>query len=210
MILTRAVFALPIVAVGSGAVAARRVTSLTLRCDTFAETASITSLQRAFGTADIGTDSLPLGPTEGDMVPATVLFSHDPQRRIAIVWQDTVAKRTPRFVLLRHAPTEWTTREGITVGTPLRELERLNGRPFHLAGFAFDGAGAVTSWDGGKLASLSTGSCRQLMFLDSLGSLGPAARRRYREVVGDKVFSSGHPAMQALNPRVSEILLEYR
>jgi hypothetical protein len=29
----------------------------------------------------------------------------------------------------------------------------------------------------------------------------------YRQVVGDRVFSSGHPAMQALNPRVYQIIV---
>lgn len=209
MTLTRTALAICITAAGAG-VAARSATPLTLACDAFAPTASVRSLELAFGSADVGTDSLPFGPTEGDMVPATVLFPHDPQRRIAIAWKDTVAKRTPRFVQLRHGPTKWKTPEGVTIGTPLRELERLNGRPFQLAGFAFDGSGAVTSWNGGKLASLSTGRCRVIMFLDSLGTLGPAARRRYTEVLGDRTFSSGHRTMQSLNPRVSEIVLEYQ
>jgi hypothetical protein len=47
---------------------------------------------------------------------------------------------------LTRGPTKWRTAEGITIGTPLRELERFNRRPFRLAGFAVDGAGAVVSW----------------------------------------------------------------
>lgn len=210
--LTRATLALCVVAVSfvaTGVSAPRNSAPLTLSCAAFAPTASVNSLQLEFGSADVGADSLPLGDTEGEMLPATVLFPHDPRRRIAIVWRDTIAKRTPRFVQLTHGPTAWTTPQGVTLGTSLRELERINGRPFHLFGFAFDGSGTVASWDEGKLAPLLAGPCRLAMRVDSLGSLGPAARRRYKQVEGDQVFSSGHPAMQSLNPRVSELLLEY-
>jgi|ERR1019366_9228352 hypothetical protein len=210
MTLTRSTVPLCVIGISVGLITSHSASPLTLSCGAFAPTASVKSLQLEFGSPDVATDSLPLGATEGDMVPATELFPHDPRRRIAIVWHDTAGRRTPRFVQLRHGPTDWKTPEGITIGTSLRELEQLNGRPFHLAGFAFDGSGAVTSWDGGKLISLSAGSCRLVMFVNSLGRLGPAAQRQYDQVSGDRDFSSGHPAMQALNPRVSEILLQYQ
>jgi len=38
----------------------------------------------------------------------------------------------------------------------------------------------------------------------------PARARFYNQVIGDREFSSGHPAMQALNPFVYEIWLEYQ
>jgi hypothetical protein len=200
------------VALGAAVMAVHRAASLsllTLSCSAFPPTASAASLQRAFGSAEIRADSVPLGETEGDMLPATVFFPHDPRRTISIVWKDTVAKRGPRYVWLSHAPTEWRTPRGISVGTSLRELERLNGRPFHLAGFAFDQSGALASWNRGKLESLSSRSCRFGMNIDSLKPLTPAAQRLYRQVEGGGIFSSGHPAMQVLNPRVSRIVIEY-
>lgn len=36
-----------------------------------------------------------------------------------------------------------------------------------------------------------------------------AAAKWYRQVLGDKEFSSGHPSMQALNPIVYEVFLDY-
>ncbi|MGH9423225.1 MAG: hypothetical protein ACRD3J_24835, partial [Thermoanaerobaculia bacterium] len=193
-----------------GVGAARGLRLPTLSCDAFAPTASSASLQRVLGNPETAADSLPLGETEGDMLPATIFFPHDPLRRIAIVWRDTIAKRTPRYVWLSHGASAWRTRQGISVGTSLRTLERLNGRPFRLAGFAFDGSGSVTSWEGGRLATLSTGTCWFGMRIDSLGPLSPAERRSYQQVIGDRIFSSGHPAMQSLNPRVSLIVLEYQ
>jgi hypothetical protein len=192
-----------------GVAGTRQRSPLVIGCDAFAPTASLASLQRRFGSAEVGADSVPLGETEGDLVPATVLFPNQPGRRIEIVWKDRTARQSPRYVLLAHGPTEWRTPQGMTIGTSLRGLERLNGRPFHLAGFGFDGSGAVTSWDGGRLAALAGAACRLRVNVDSLGAARTAGSTWYRQVLGDRVFSSGHPAMQALNPRVSKLLLEY-
>jgi len=42
----------------------------------------------------------------------------------------------------------------------LAEMERINGRPFGLAGFAWDYGGRVTAWRGGALSRPLPGSCR--------------------------------------------------
>jgi hypothetical protein len=45
----------------------------------------------------------------------------------------------------------WRTTYGITQGTTLLELERINRKPFRLAGFDFDYSGTVLSWESGLL-----------------------------------------------------------
>jgi hypothetical protein len=209
MVSAKATIASCVIGAMATVIAARASSPLVLSCDAFPPNASSAELQLAFGSAESGSDSLPLGASEGDMVPSTVLFPRDPTRRIQIVWKDRTSKRSPRFVQVSRGPTEWKTPQGITIGTSLRELERLNGRPFHLAGFAFDGSGMVTSWDGGRLAPPRAALCAIRISVDSFGVLDSAGSRWYRQVVGDRVFSSGHPAMQALNPRVSDLLLQY-
>jgi len=102
-------------------------------------------------------------------------------------------------------PGAWKTAEGIATGTSLLQLEKLNGHAFHLAGFAWDYSGTVTSWDGGRLAPLRVGGVK--LSLDPGPRLEPAlARKLYEQVQGDGFFPSSHPAMQALNPRVSLIV----
>jgi hypothetical protein len=182
--------------------------ALLLNCETFPPTVSLTQLLKTFATADVGRDSVPLGPSEGDMVPATVLFATDPARRIEIVWKDAAAQTRPQFVLIARRPTRWRTPGGVTIGTSLRDLERLNGRPFRLAGFGFDGSGAVTSWNGGRLSKLTHGRCQLRVNADSLTAAGLRSAR-FRTVIGEREFSSAAPAMQVLNPRVSRLLLEY-
>lgn len=143
------------------------------------------------------------------MVPATVLFPSVPNRRIEVVWRSGDPGRGPHYVRLRGHATDWRTNEGVSIGTSLRQLERLNGGSFHLAGFAFDEAATVSSWDGGRLHSYSDERCRLIVRLDSLAPLNSQQRALYKRVIGDRDFSSAYPAMQALNPRVAELLLEF-
>ena len=182
--------------------------ALSLSCETFPPTASLTQLRTIFPAADIGRDSVPLGDTEGAMVPATVLFAKDPARRIQIVWKDTATHTQPRYVRVARRPTRWRTPDGITVGTSLRDLERLNGRPFRLAGFGFDGSGSVTSWNGGRLSKLTHDRCQLRIYADSLTTAGLRSAQ-FRTVIGEREFSSATRAMHVLNPRVSTLLLVY-
>lgn len=46
----------------------------------------------------------------------------------------------------------WKTPQGVSIGTTLKELEKLNGGPFKLAGFAWDYEGAIISWEEGKMS----------------------------------------------------------
>jgi hypothetical protein len=143
------------------------------------------------------------------MIAATVFFPDVASRRIEVVWRDGDPARGPRYVRLRRNTTEWHTTEGVSIGTPLRELEQLNGHAFHLAGFGFDYAATVTSWDGGRLHASLDAPCRVIVRLDSVPSLNARQRALYNQVAGDRIFSSAHPGMQAVNPRVGELLLEF-
>jgi hypothetical protein len=145
---------------------------------------------------------------EGEIVPGTALFPNDPARRIEIVWKDRAAQRRPRYVQLGRRAVAWRPPEGIAIGTSLAELERINGRPFHIAGFAFDGAGAVTSWDSGRLEPRAAADCRLRVRLDSL-TVRATQSAHYRALRGDRDFSSTNSGMRSLNPRVSSLLLEY-
>ena len=186
----------------------REAPRLVLSCEAFPPAASLAELQAAFSVHDVAMDSVPLGAVEGEMVAATVLFPADRSRRLEIVWKDPVTQRRPRYVRLAAGATQWRTADGITIGTSLRQLEQLNGHPFRLAGFGFDGSGAVVSWDGGRLETPASASCQRRVFVDSLTAAAMESKP-YRTVVGDHEFSSSNPAMKRLNPRVSSLRLEY-
>jgi hypothetical protein len=93
----------------------------------------------------------------------------------------------------------------------LRELERLNGKPFQLAGFGWDYSGTVTDWNGGGLERVLNSCSRVLLRLEPRYSpTGPTAEQQKleEEVGGDRDFPSGNPAMQQLNPVVYAIAVK--
>jgi hypothetical protein len=107
-------------------------------------------LIRQYGKAHVRRERIPIDD-EGGAKLGTALFPQSVDE-LKIVWRDDAFAR-PRRVLLLRPGSRWKTRDGIGVGTTLKELETVNGGEFEFAAFAWDGAGWITSWLGGRLAS---------------------------------------------------------
>lgn len=143
--------------------------------------------------------------SDGGPEPGTVIFKNRPYDSLSIVWspEHKISTIVACFVQWPEPKDcHWHTREGITFGTALKALERLNGGAFQLAGFAFDGSGAVTSWEGGHLAPLKAASCGQVYVRLEAHPQNPPQKLLYEQLSGDRPFLSSIPGMQALNPRV--------
>jgi hypothetical protein len=115
-------------------------------------------------------------------------------------WLDS-SRREPRSI--RVLGTAWKTDDGIRLGTTLKELEQLNGRPFTLAGFGWDYSGTVYGWNGGELGARLERPGRVLL------RLAPQPNADDGAVLGEGGFPSNDPAMQALNPTVYDIIVEF-
>jgi hypothetical protein len=159
-------------------------------------------LRQRYGTAALDSVRIELG--EGETAPGTVLYPGDSLQRIEILWRDTLNRRGPARLVLRGSRSRWQVGPGVSLGTSLKDLERLNGGPFMLAGFAWDYAGVITDWKGGALDSLLA---RVKLYLDPGASQyqSPA----YSQVLGDRDYSSGSAAMQQLDPKVSQIFVDF-
>jgi hypothetical protein len=166
---------------------------------------TLDSLKKQFGAANVRQEML---ADEMHEYQGTVIYPDTPGRRLAITWDDSGHHPSEIHIgsLEGIGPGAWKTAEGIAIGTSLLQLEKLNGHTFHLAGFAWDYSGKVTSWDGGRLAPLKAGGVE--LSLDPVPKLEPAlASKLYEQVQGDGFFPSSHAPMQALNPRVSLIVV---
>ena len=159
-------------------------------------------LRRRYGTAAVDSIRVELG--EGETAPGTVLYPADSLRRLEIIWRDTLARRQPTRLILRGPRSVWQVGPGISLGTSLSDLERLNGRPFTLAGFGWDYAGVITDWRGGALDSALTGV---KLYVDP--GPGQDQSAAYSQVLGDRDYSSSLPAMQRLNPKVAQIFVDF-
>jgi hypothetical protein len=167
---------------------------------------SLTDLVRLFGAANVREGKIHLG--EGDYADGTLLYSHDPVRRVEIVWKDE-SRHAPATLRVRGKKSMWGIAPGISVGTSLKDIERFNGCPFTLAGFGWDYSGTITNWNGGRLASLRTGLPHAFIRLEPSSGADTSLAADYGDVLGDHDFSSRRGAMQRLNPRVYEFIVSF-
>ena len=163
-------------------------------------------MRELFGDERISAVDVYLG--EGISKPGTAVFADDPTRRLEIIWQDD-GRTTPREVRMTGATSAWQTSEGLSLGTRLTHIEQMNGDPFRLTGFAWDYWGTIVACDRGRLTYLGCHSRPRTLVV----RLGPESRYRdtgeYNQVMGDRVYSSGHPAMQHLDPSVYQLIIPF-
>lgn len=136
------------------------------------------------------------------------MFPDRDDMRVEIVWWDPESKTKPYWVRTRGANSRWQMPNGITVGTDLLTIERANGWPFRLAALSTEGQGVIRSWGHGRFKRSDADGCTLRITLFPTGgqNVNPLLAR---QVLRGREFSSGHPAMQALNPRVVSIFVTH-
>jgi hypothetical protein len=143
------------------------------------------------------------GP-QGSKLMASVIYPKDPTKRLEVLWQND-ATRSDLAVISINGQSTWIAPKGLKLGMPLAALEKLNGKPFKLAGFDWDDGGSVRDWMGGALAALP-GGCVVGM------KLGPDQKTSAEirgQVAGDKDFMSSDPLVRAAKPTIEEITIGY-
>jgi|HubBroStandDraft_6_1064221.scaffolds.fasta_scaffold484045_2 hypothetical protein len=135
----------------------------------------------------------------GGEADVTTLFPNDPRRRLEVWW--TNPNRTGTYLIDIAGKSIWTGPLGLRLGLTLEQLEKLNHKPFKVKGFDQDEIASVSSWDGGALATLE-GGCKAGVSMHSNASSAS-------ELPAKDEYSSNDPALRALKPTVSEILIGY-
>jgi hypothetical protein len=161
------------------------------------------SLRRLYGDANVREERIEIG--EGETVPGTILFPDDSLKRLEIIWSDSTHRQDPSRLILRGRRSKWSLSAGVSLGNTLDQLERMNGRPFTMAGFGWDYSGVVLDWRGGALAQ-SLRNAKVYLIPDAEKQSGS----EYSKVLGDKEYSSDLPAMHALQPKVYQIFLNFQ
>lgn len=175
-------------------------------------TTSEAVLETLFGSRNIERVDVQIG--EGFTEPGTTIYPGEATKRLEVVWRDGT-RTAPREIRLTGETSMWKTQNGLSLGSALKEIESLNGGPFRLAGFAWDYSGTILDCGGGRLTMLGcvdpedrTSRTHQRSIIVRLNPDHEARTRpEFYEVLGDGEFSSGHPAMQALNPRVYQMII---
>jgi hypothetical protein len=160
----------------------------------FTKDTSHMKLATAFGSQNITWDDVD-GPG-GSKLKATVLFPKDPKRRLEVLWTKPDARSDLQLIAINHQST-WTAPKGLHLGMTLAAVEKLNGKPFELSGFAKDTGGSVQSWDGDALAKLP-GGCKVSLRFEPDPKISPEVRN---DVAVDKQFASSDTAMKKAVPK---------
>ena len=126
-----------------------------------------------------------------------MLFDDDPTRRIVVFWHDEKNRARPNMISV-SAPSLWVGPGGIGNGMKLTDVEKLNGKPFKLAGFDWDGGGFVRELDG----KLKPSACNLVIRFEP-GIANPLPPR-YAEITGDKTIVSSNNLLRRTRAQVSE------
>ncbi|MDQ7824881.1 MAG: hypothetical protein RDV48_18930 [Candidatus Eremiobacteraeota bacterium] len=145
---------------------------------------------------------------EGEMggLPSATIFMMEPKKRITIIFGE---KRRIKTMSVRGLESVWHTREGITLGTTLATLEKLNGKAFRFQSFEGERSGEILDWGGGKL----TRSMPRVKVIFA----SPMHAKGYGKLTGEEklgiekegTLSSSDPAARKLNPVVYCIELAF-
>jgi hypothetical protein len=164
---------------------------------------SLEDLRKAFGDSVVAGKEIDLGESVSEQ--GTVIYETVPSKRLAVLWENKKPSRVIICYQWMQGDCLWRTTSGIGFNTSLKDLERLNGRPFKLLGFGWDRSGTVFSFEGGNLAALIKGGLFLQLNPDEAGTNS----EEYRTVLGEGEFLSSLPAMQKLNPTVNSMELEF-
>jgi hypothetical protein len=167
----------------------------------FAKNSSHIRLAQIFGPQNLTyTEVDGAGNTK---VQASVLYPKDPKRHLEVMWKNE-ASRVDTSVIAINGQSTWTGPKGLHLGLPIAAVEKLNGKPFQIAGFDQDNAGAALDWQGGALEKVP-GGCKVSVRL----APDPKASDDARKEAGGATLMSSDATVRAVKPTIAEILIGY-
>lgn len=165
-------------------------------------------LIKIYGSQNVRSKDIHLG--EGVVEPGTVIFPDESNKTAEFLWKNAARKQGLRRIRISGQKSTWKVGPGITLGTSLKEVEKINGKPFLLAGFGWDYAGTVMSWENGGLEKEFTANGRVILRLEkSAEEISKiVSSEETKSVMGDQSFRSDNEVMRKINPQVYEIIIE--
>lgn len=146
-----------------------------------------TDIERAYGKGSLKQQKIP--GAEGEEIDGAKLFDGT-DRELEIVW-DPDNEKTKIVFDIRVMGKAWKFENGLKSGMTVEEVEKINGKPFKIAGFEWD-YGGYANFEGGKL--------------DGKVSIrfSPTTENIPEYLSGDKQLSSADKKLRAAKPLVDE------
>ena len=159
---------------------------------------SAKSLMQRYGDEAVVDDKLYTG-VEDITYQGIVLSPRSPEWRIEIGFSDETMQRVSRLTLIDAKTSHWNV-AGVTLGSTLAEVQKINGKPFLIREFFTDGGGFVVDWKGGALDRPLPGGCRiSVRFGKGRETGAPEGGR----------ISSGNPQARKWAPVVEQVVLYF-
>jgi hypothetical protein len=162
-----------------------------------------------------GKENVHDGTFEGGDVPevATVVWGGDSSTALAITWDRERPSAVHVCVGTQTGPCRWRTATGIRVGMPIKELDKLNGKAFQVAGIGLE-QGKVVSWRRGALEEDAAACGHLLVRLTPMAQIDGRTMSKdeansMKSLQGDKPVNSNSVVLLDLNLIVSGIALEF-
>lgn len=118
---------------------------------------SAKSLMLRYGDEAVIQDGLFSG-VEDITYKGLVLHPRSPEWRIEVFFADETMSRVARLTLHDAKTSHWNA-AGVTLGSTLAEVQKINGKPFLVTGVDSDFSGFVVDWKGGVLGRPLPGGC---------------------------------------------------
>lgn len=152
------------------------------------------AIKYVYGAEQMKRQEIGLG--EGETTMGTIVFPGTPNELI-VEWMPDEPYKTISRIRIEQAGTQWKSKEGITIGTSLEELIKLNGKDFSFYGFEWDYSGGLDSWEGGKIQA----DLKIVLTPENPKAVFP-------DLVGDGSFRSDNAVAKAADLKVSALIIE--
>jgi hypothetical protein len=160
---------------------------------------SAKSLIQRYGQEAVIQDDLSTG-VEDITYKGVVLLPQAADWRIEVSFMDETMNRVAGLTLYNKAMTSHWNVAGVTLGSSLAEVQKINGKPFLVNGFDSDFAGFVRNWKGGALGRPLPGDCTITVRFGKDDGKSPS---------GD-LISSDKPDLVKWGPVVTQIEVNFR
>ena len=136
---------------------------------------------------------------EGFDIKGTEVIFDNTADNITIEWND--GNLTPKIIRIKNPNSNWKTKEGVGIGSTIKEVEKANGKPFTIYGYEIDAylAGTVKNWNSGNLQGLNL----QFKITKEI----PV--EVYMEMMGDRGILSNNPLLEKAGLQVENITVEF-
>lgn len=110
---------------------------------------TIDSLKMIFGDSLVKDERI-CGAECADSVDVTIIYPNS-NNEFIIYWDDSAYHKKIVFIRTYNAKSPYHTSRGIKMGTTLKEILDLNGKPISFSGLGWDYGGGIGSFNGGAL-----------------------------------------------------------